>query len=99
MSKINVKKPFILNLPTGHVSFSPGVVDVENEVAEHWYVKVHSEPAWAEDKLDDVLYSVPDFSATFSREEEFARALAEFEQYEPEPPGAVKRPGRKKKDK
>lgn len=44
MAKINVQKPFILNLPSGHVPFVPGVVDVEDELAEHWYVKAHSEP-------------------------------------------------------
>jgi len=44
MTKINVKKPFTLNLPSGHVSFVAGVVEVEDEVAEHWYVQAHSEP-------------------------------------------------------
>ena len=43
MAKVNVKKPFILNLPTGHVHFVPGVVEIEDELAEHWYVQAHCE--------------------------------------------------------
>jgi hypothetical protein len=44
MAKINVKKPFVLNLDGLHRSFGVGLQEVEDEVAEHWYVQSHSEP-------------------------------------------------------
>lgn len=41
MVKINVKKPFILNSPSGKTKFEPGLMEVEERVAEHWYVQAH----------------------------------------------------------
>lgn len=43
MATINVKKPFIHNTPAGHVPYVPGLIDVPDEVANHWYVREHSD--------------------------------------------------------
>lgn len=87
MAKISVKKPFVLNLPAGHVAFSVGVVDVEDNVANHWYVQAHSEPVVEQEPAPD-------------KGDEIAAFMAAFEGYEPDAPGesAPKKPGRKKKD-
>lgn len=86
MAKINVKKPFVLNLPTGHVSFPVGVVDVEDEVANHWYVQAHSAPFVEREPQPDKADGIAAF-------------MAAFDGYEPDAPGeAIKKPGRKKKD-
>lgn len=45
MPKILVKQPFtVLMSLTERLSFGPGVHDVSDEVAEHWYVQEHSQP-------------------------------------------------------
>ena len=86
MAKINVKKPFVLNLPAGHVAFSVGVIEVEDDVAAHWYVQAHAEPVVEQEPAPDKL-------------DEIAAFMAAFEGYEPDAPGeAIKKPGRKKKD-
>ena len=82
MAKISVKKPFVLNLPTGHVAFSVGVVEVEDDVAAHWYVQAHAEPVVEQEPAPDK----PDEIAAFESYEPDA------------PGEAIKRPGRKKKD-
>lgn len=43
MAKINVTKPFILNVDGLHRSFGVGLQTIEDELAGHWYVQVHSE--------------------------------------------------------
>lgn len=48
MAKINVLKAFRLNHHNAIRDFKPGIVEVDQEVAEHWYVKAHSEPIAAE---------------------------------------------------
>lgn len=44
MRTIIVKQRFTLNKCDEHVVFEPGVCEVSEEVAEHWYVKLHAEP-------------------------------------------------------
>ncbi len=48
MAKINILKAFRLNHHNAIRDFKPGIVEVDQEVAEHWYVKAHSEPIAAE---------------------------------------------------
>jgi hypothetical protein len=45
MKRINVVKPFRLTFDD-HTTrdFKPGVVEVDEKIADHWYVKAHSEP-------------------------------------------------------
>ena len=87
MAKISVKKPFVLNLPSGHIAFSAGgVIDVEDEVAAHWYVQAHSEPVVEQEPAPD-------------KGDEIAAFMAAFEGYEPDAPGeAIKKTWRKKRD-
>lgn len=86
MAIINVKKPFIHNTPAGHVHYVPGLVDVPDEVANHWYVKSHSDMVenaelQPQGKGADIL----------SRDAEIAAAMAAFDEYEPDlPSGPVK---------
>lgn len=58
MAKINVTKPFVLNMDGLHRSFGVGLHGVEDEVAEHWYVKAHSEPVETGDKKENSQPSV-----------------------------------------
>jgi hypothetical protein len=44
MAKINVLKPFRLNHDNAIREYKIGVHIVADEIAEHWYVKAHSEP-------------------------------------------------------
>jgi hypothetical protein len=50
MKEINVLKAFLLTLQD-HTkkAFAVGVHKVEAEIAEHWFVKAHSEPVAAVD--------------------------------------------------
>ena len=43
MAKINVTKPFTLNIDGLHRPFGVGLQPIEDELAEHWYVQEHSE--------------------------------------------------------
>jgi hypothetical protein len=44
MKTIIVKQPFQLNVGTGeHVQFSVGRHNVDDKIAEHWFVQAHSE--------------------------------------------------------
>lgn len=43
--KINVQSPFTLTRDDGErVSYKVGIQEVEQWVADHWFVKAHSEP-------------------------------------------------------
>ena len=43
MALINVLKPFLLNLGHALKRFEAGVIEVEEEIASHWYTLVHAE--------------------------------------------------------
>ena len=45
MAKINVIKPFSLNLNGAVQHFAAGSHEVEDATAEHWYVQAHIEQA------------------------------------------------------
>lgn len=43
--KINVIEQFTLTMADGvRKTFNRGIQDVEEEIADHWFVKAHSEP-------------------------------------------------------
>lgn len=44
MAWLNVLKDFRLNLEGSIKAFKAGLQEVEDEVAQHWYVREHSEP-------------------------------------------------------
>ena len=58
MAKINVTKPFILNIDGLHRSFGVGLQPIEDELAGHWYVQAHSEPVETENKKENSQLSV-----------------------------------------
>lgn len=60
MAKINVLKPFRLNLGGLIRPIAAGIQDVEPEVAEHWYTKVHSEPVAEAEKAAPPAEPEPD---------------------------------------
>lgn len=50
--KMHVQTPFTLTKDDGEqVSFSQGVQDIADDLADHWYVKAHAEPV--EDKKSE----------------------------------------------
>ena len=78
--KIHVFKPFKLNVLDVHTSYGVGVHDVPEDVANHWYVKAHSDPVGEAVELPPPV--------KVDRDAEIAAAMAAFEQYEPDAPGA-----------
>lgn len=42
MALINVLKPFLLNLGHALKRFEAGIIEVEEEIASHWYTLVHA---------------------------------------------------------
>lgn len=49
MPKIIVATPFSLTTASGAIDFPAGVHEVDEDVANHWYVKAHSETQEAEE--------------------------------------------------
>lgn len=43
MALINVVKPFLLNLGNALKRFEAGIIEVEEEIASHWYTLLHAE--------------------------------------------------------
>ncbi|MFG1260035.1 hypothetical protein V5F79_22165 [Xanthobacter flavus] len=43
MALINVVKPFLLNLGYALKRFEAGIIEVEEEIASHWYTLLHAE--------------------------------------------------------
>ena len=43
MKLINIRRPFTLNFKGIARQFGAGIQSVEHEIADHWFVKAHSE--------------------------------------------------------
>ena len=55
MRKIVVKQKFThLGNDGVEVKFAPGIHEVSDDVADHWYVKAHSEPFQSSAEVDEV---------------------------------------------
>lgn len=53
MKTVIIEKPFWLQDGGVRVPYLPGTFELEDEIADHWYVKAHSKETVEQEEADD----------------------------------------------
>jgi len=95
MPKIYIAKPFVLSLDGGEqVKFSAGAHTVEQDIADHWFVKAHtaeSAPTQSEDVAAEMAAKDAEIETLKAALAEAVAAKEEAAKAKPEAPAKAKK--------